>query len=85
MIELFKRLGCYPRFCVWELTLLCNMRCLHCGSHAGTPREDELGLDDCFRVADQLADMGCQKVTLSGGEPAWRRRTNAGSRSSATW
>ena len=35
MIELLSRLGYYPRFCVWELTLACNLRCLHCGSFAG--------------------------------------------------
>lgn len=69
MIEILERLGCYPRYCVWELTLACNLRCRHCGSFAGEPRADELSLDECLRVAGELADLGCEKVTLSGGEP----------------
>ena len=69
MIEILERLGFYPRFCVWELTLACNLRCRHCGSFAGEPRGDELKLDECLRVADDLAQLGCEKVTLSGGEP----------------
>ncbi len=28
-----------PEFCVWELTLRCNMQCVHCGSRAGPARE----------------------------------------------
>jgi len=72
MIELLRRLGYYPRFCVWELTLACNLRCRHCGSYAGDPRADELSTEECYRVADELAALGCEKVTLSGGEPTMR-------------
>ena len=57
-----------PRFCVWEVTLNCNMRCLHCGSYAGASRVNELSLEEAFSVADQLADLGCERLTLSGGE-----------------
>ena len=74
MIELLRRLGCYPRFCVWELTLACEMRCLHCGSFAGTRRDDELSWDEMTSVADQLAAMRCEKVTLGGGEPTLHPR-----------
>ncbi|MBM4397785.1 MAG: radical SAM protein [Deltaproteobacteria bacterium] len=74
MIELLRRLGCYPRFCVWELTLACEMRCLHCGSFAGSPRKDELSWDELASVADQLADLRCEKVTLGGGEPTMHPR-----------
>ncbi len=69
MLELLERFGYVPRFCVWELSLRCDMRCLHCGSHAGQCRPDELSFDECLDVAEQLATMGCEKVTLSGGEP----------------
>lgn len=74
MIELLKRLGCYPRFCVWELTLACEMRCLHCGSFAGVRRDDELSWPEMERVADELAAMRCEKVTLGGGEPTLHPR-----------
>jgi len=66
-----------PAQCVWELTLRCNMRCLHCGSRAGKARANELSIEECFRVADELAALGCRQVTLIGGEvflyPGWER------------
>lgn len=72
MIEVLKRLGYYPRFCVWELTLACDLRCQHCGSIAGRPRADELTPDEAQDVARQLAAMKCERLTLSGGEPTLR-------------
>jgi radical SAM protein with 4Fe4S-binding SPASM domain len=45
------------------------MRCRHCGSRAGKPRGDELSTPALLDIARQLAAMGCQRVTLSGGEP----------------
>ena len=74
MIELLKRLGYYPRFCVWELTLACDLKCKHCGSFAGARREDELSYEEMENVADQLAAMRCEKVTLGGGEPTLHPR-----------
>lgn len=72
MIELLERIGYWPCFCVWELTLACNLRCLHCGSYAGAARDSELSLEECLRVADSLAALRCEHVTLSGGEPTLR-------------
>ena len=69
MLELLRQAGFSPRTCVWELTLACNLRCKHCGSKAGARRDDELNLEECLDVADQLAALGCQQVTLAGGEP----------------
>jgi len=69
VIELLERIGYWPCFCVWELTLACNLKCLHCGSYAGARRESELSLEECYRVADALAELRCERVTLSGGEP----------------
>jgi len=64
--------GWRPRNCVWEITLACNLRCGHCGSRAGRARPDELTTDECLDVVDQLAELGCELVTLSGGEPTLR-------------
>lgn len=59
----------YPKYCVWELTLVCNMKCLHCGSSAGGPgRKNELTTKEALNVADQLAELGTERLTLSGGE-----------------
>lgn len=44
------------------------MKCMHCGSVAGTCRDDELTVDECLSVADQLIDLGCKHVSLIGGE-----------------
>jgi radical SAM protein with 4Fe4S-binding SPASM domain len=69
MLELLERLGYQPQSCVLELTLACNLKCRHCGSYAGQPREDELTLTEYLGIADQLIDLGCQHVSLGGGEP----------------
>jgi MoaA/NifB/PqqE/SkfB family radical SAM enzyme len=57
-----------PEFCVWELTLKCNMKCRHCGSMAGKARENELTVNECLDVAEQLIVHRCKQVTLIGGE-----------------
>ena len=66
-----------PVACVWELTLKCNMRCIHCGSTAGRPRDNELGIDECLKVADDLLEMGSRQITFIGGEvflyPGWEK------------
>lgn len=62
-----------PHYCVWELTLACNLRCGHCGSRAGEQRRNELGTDECVDLVHQLADLECRLITLSGGEPTLRR------------
>ncbi|MBW2456553.1 MAG: radical SAM protein [Deltaproteobacteria bacterium] len=72
MLELLERIGYWPCYCVWELTLACNLKCLHCGSYAGAKRESELTLEEAYRVADALAELRCERVTLSGGEPTLR-------------
>jgi len=72
MLAVLQRLGYRPRFCVWELTLRCDLRCLHCGSFAGAARPDELDVAELLRVAGELAELGCERVTLSGGEPTLR-------------
>ena len=73
MLELLKKRGFRPVSCVWELTLRCNMSCLHCGSRAGQARQDELSTDELLALADDLAALGNRFTTLSGGEPLLRR------------
>lgn len=57
-----------PETCVWELTLRCNMRCIHCGSSAGRSRKNELTVEECMKVADDLIALGCKNITFIGGE-----------------
>jgi len=61
-----------PRTCVWEITLACNAKCEHCGSTAGVARPAELDTAEALALIEQLADLGCESVTLSGGEPLLR-------------
>ena len=60
---------------ILELTLACNFNCLHCGSHAGCKRNDELSQQEWKNVITELASMGCKHLTLMGGEitlrPDW--------------
>ena len=59
----------YPlQSCVWELTLACCFSCRYCGSSGGRARKGELTTAECFSVAEQLADLGCKRVSLIGGE-----------------
>jgi radical SAM protein with 4Fe4S-binding SPASM domain len=52
-----------------ELTLRCPCRCQTCGSHAGTSRASELDHGEWLGVIGALADLGCGRITLMGGEP----------------
>ena len=59
---------------VWEITLKCNIHCLHCGSNANSKkRKCELTTEEAMDLVEQLADLGCERVVLSGGEPFLRK------------
>lgn len=53
---------------VWELTLKCNAKCIHCGSSAGCDRHNNLTFDQAKSVVKQLDEIGCGVLTLIGGE-----------------
>jgi radical SAM protein with 4Fe4S-binding SPASM domain len=61
---------------VFELTLKCNARCIHCGSTAGSARENNLSYEEAVSAVKQLAEQGCKVLSLIGGEyflyPQWR-------------
>lgn len=54
--------------CVWEITLACCFSCKYCGSKGGRARENELSTPECLDVIRQLAELGCKRVSLIGGE-----------------
>ncbi len=62
-------------YAVWEITLKCNLACIHCGSRAGEARADELSTAEALDTVRQLAEVGIKEVTLIGGEaylrPDW--------------
>src|SRR5262245_17880131 len=72
-----------PYVVSWNLTYRCNLACEHCYLDAGgKPLVDdpafsdrsELTTEQCFRVADEIAALAPEAVTiLTGGEPLLRR------------
>ena len=61
-----------PGQVVWELTLKCNLRCIHCGSSAGKPRPNELTHEEGMKVIEDLKKIDTQEVCFMGGEPFLR-------------
>ena len=62
-----------PIHVVWETTLACNLKCMHCGSRAGHVRSSELTTAECLDLVDQMAALGTREITLIGGEAYLRR------------
>jgi radical SAM protein with 4Fe4S-binding SPASM domain len=63
----------FPYSTAVELTLKCNMKCIHCGSSAGEDRKNELSFDEWVKVFKDLAELDGELVTLMGGEPFIRK------------
>jgi len=53
------------------------MRCSHCGSSAGRPREDELTDEETLGLCDDLIRLKNERLTLLGGEPLMRGNWHA--------
>lgn len=62
-----------PDCAVYEMTLRCNLSCIHCGATAGHVRRDELSLAEIEPVAIDLKRVGFKRVSLIGGEPFLRK------------
>lgn len=56
----------------WEITLRCNLQCVHCLSNSGTASPSELTGDECRNLVDQLASLRVFQVNIGGGEPFLR-------------
>ncbi|GAB4421135.1 MAG: GTP 3',8-cyclase MoaA [Anaerolineales bacterium] len=58
-----------------SLTDRCNLRCVYCLPERNIDwlkREDLLSADEIVRVVEAAADLGVQKIRLTGGEPLVR-------------
>ena len=62
-----------PIIAIWETTLACNMKCIHCGSSAGKVRLKELSTKEAIGLCKDLNELGTELVTLMGGEPFLRK------------
>ena len=57
----------------WEITRSCNLFCAHCRASANDgPYEGELSLKECYRLIDQILEVGKPILILTGGEPLLR-------------
>lgn len=62
-----------PYQVVWEITLKCNLKCIHCGSSAGKARPNELTTDEGLKLIRDLAEINSKEVCFMGGEPFLRK------------
>jgi len=59
-----------------SVTDRCNLRCQYCmpeEEYVWLPRDDVLTFEEMARLVDVFADLGVDKVRLTGGEPLLRR------------
>ena len=68
-----------------SVTDRCNLRCAYCmpeEEYVWLPREDVLTFEEIDRLVDVFADLGVDKVRLTGGEPLLRKDLHAAGRPS---
>src|SRR6186713_124484 len=59
-----------------SVTDRCNLRCHYCmpeDEYLWLPREDVLTFEEIGRVVDLFAEVGVDRLRLTGGEPLLRR------------
>ena len=56
----------YPFVCVLRLNDSCNMKCSYCNSYKF---DDHIDQEDLISFLEQIYDIGCRFLTLTGGEP----------------
>jgi MoaA/NifB/PqqE/SkfB family radical SAM enzyme len=61
-----------PLYVKMKLVWACNLRCGMC-NHWREVRAAPLGLSRLKTIVDELAEMGCRKIHVSGGEPTLYR------------
>ncbi len=62
-----------PFLVIWETTQACDLTCKHCRASAQPhPLPGELSYKEGQRLLDDIQEMGCHIVVLSGGDPLKR-------------
>lgn len=59
-----------PRLITIGVTSRCSGTCQYCGSRDALP--EEMSRDEIFGIVDDLEEMGCGAVALTGGDPLLR-------------
>lgn len=74
----FKKINTLPRLPFKgniDLTYRCNNNCLHCWlkiPSSAKEKENELSFEEVKRIVEDAKKMGCQRWSISGGEPMLR-------------
>lgn len=69
-------MGCigFPAHPVWEVTLACNLRCIHCHAASGKPSPDELTTEEGYKLLEEIVRVEeFRMLVITGGEPLVRR------------
>lgn len=53
----------------YEITYRCPEECKHCYTESHDKRDGELSLEEKLRFVQQVADIGCFRLSIAGGEP----------------
>jgi MoaA/NifB/PqqE/SkfB family radical SAM enzyme len=62
-----------PFTLAWEITRACALACLHCRAEALPFRDPrELTTDEGLRLIDQVVELGCPILVVTGGDPLMR-------------
>jgi cyclic pyranopterin phosphate synthase len=70
------RFGRRIRYLRISVTDRCNLRCTYCMPEEGLewiPKPDMLAYEEIAEIVRQMADLGLERVRLTGGEPLIRR------------
>ena len=55
-----------------EITRKCNAKCIHCIVDAGAAKNEELTNEQIMFLLEDLADLDCKAIALTGGDPFMR-------------
>ncbi len=72
MSYILRNIDYYPFFCNLQLTKRCNLTCLHCGFSCGKEYGEELTTNELTKLVEQLSELKCERIQLTGGEPLIR-------------
>lgn len=62
-----------PAYVQFYVTARCNLACEQCNVIYANADQEEASLEECYRIAENLARIGTSVVLLTGGEPFIRK------------
>ncbi len=65
--------GDRPLSVTMDITSACNLHCPFCSVDAGTPKADDLTLDDIVPLVEQMRKLKPTPLGISGGEPLLKK------------